>query len=289
MGFVDDMARKQCELKPLEETYAWPILGKSKELFLREAENAGMVEGEHYVIKSDGSVWSSDWDMEMMDDHICCSMYEEENTIINELVVLNDDNVPTTTSLKVAEVTGKRHADVIRKIESLECSISFTERNIALSAYKDGSGRSCKMYNLTRDGMSFLIHKMSGEKAAEFTEKFIGAFNMMEEELLSKAMDDFQIPQTYADALHLAAEKSFQLELQAPKVKAYDDFLNSEGLTNLTDGFKSIVSFRQACVIKKINIIFKTGPIQKTVCKAMRDSFYCKNVSQNAGLAKRSF
>ncbi len=35
------------------------------------------------------------------------------------------------------------------------------------------------------------------------------------------------------------------------------------------------------CKSKKINITFKTGPIQKTVCKAMRDSFYCKNVSQN--------
>ncbi|WP_320043507.1 phage regulatory protein/antirepressor Ant [uncultured Desulfobacter sp.] len=228
------------ELNPIEETNEWSSLfDESEELFLQEADNAGLVEGEDYLIDPDGSILTATWCMDVIYDYLC-NPYAEKHVFMDELVVLNDNNVPTTTSLKVADVTGKRHADVIRKIESLECSIEFAERNIALSSYTTSQNKEMKMYNLTRDGMSFLIHKMSGEKAAEFTEKFIGAFNMMEAELLSKAMEDFQIPQTYGDALMLAAEQARQLELQAPKVEAYDDFLNCDGLTNLTDGFKSI-------------------------------------------------
>jgi len=78
MKALHDIARKLCELKPLEETSAWSILVESKEDFLKDAENAGMVEGEHYVIKSDGSIWSTEWDIEMLDDYIC-STYDYED------------------------------------------------------------------------------------------------------------------------------------------------------------------------------------------------------------------
>lgn len=113
-----------------------------------------------------------------------------------QLVTINDTGTPVTDSRMVAEVTGKRHADVIRKIESLECSIEFAERNIALGSYLDGNTQERKKYNLTRDGMSFLVNKMSGDKAAEFTERFIGAFNAMEAELMKPqaALPDFTNP-----------------------------------------------------------------------------------------------
>lgn len=47
----------------------------------------------------------------------------------------------------------------------------------------DKKGEYRKVYELTRNGFSFLVNKMSGPEAAEFTEKFIGAFNAMEAEL----------------------------------------------------------------------------------------------------------
>jgi phage regulator Rha-like protein len=46
------------------------------------------------------------------------------------------NEVSATTSLKIAEFTEKRHADVLRDIENLVNSGKFTERNFALSSHK---------------------------------------------------------------------------------------------------------------------------------------------------------
>lgn len=91
-----------------------------------------------------------------------------------------------TTSLIVAEAFGKQHRNVLQSIEKLECSKVFTELNFQLSEYRDSTGRSLPMYNITRDGFAFLAFGFTGKKAAEFKEKFILAFNQMEEFLLEK-------------------------------------------------------------------------------------------------------
>lgn len=95
----------------------------------------------------------------------------------------NKEEVLTTTSRQVAEVFEKRHSDVLRDIECLSCSKEFTERNFALSAYKDESGKSNKEYVLTKDGFVMLAMGYSGTKAMAFKEKYIQAFNEMEKEL----------------------------------------------------------------------------------------------------------
>lgn len=170
---------------------------------------------------------------------------ETETMDIKDLVVLNDENVPTTTSLLVAERFGKQHSHVIRKIENLECSIEFTQSNFGPSDYKDGSGKKCKMYNLTRNGFSFLVNKSSGLKEAEFTENFIGAFNAMEAELLKPKDTPFEIPKNYSDALMLAGQKQARVEQleyekaeDAPKVEFFDTLSTEKKLYTLTDGFK---------------------------------------------------
>lgn len=90
-------------------------------------------------------------------------------------------DIPVTTSRKVAEVFGKRHADVIRDIEKL------TERNSALSVmftlhpYKDRTGRTLKQYLLTHDGFTLLVMGFTGAEALEFKLAYINAFNDMRE------------------------------------------------------------------------------------------------------------
>ena len=44
-------------------------------------------------------------------------------------------------SLMVAKMFGKNHRDVLKSIRELDCSKEFTERNFALSTYKDDTGR----------------------------------------------------------------------------------------------------------------------------------------------------
>lgn len=72
--------------------------------------------------------------------------------LLNVLFVkFNKEDVIVVTSLDIAETFEKRHADVLRDIERLQCSEEFTQRNFALSAYKDTSGKSNKRYLVTRN------------------------------------------------------------------------------------------------------------------------------------------
>lgn len=94
----------------------------------------------------------------------------------------NEEQV-VTSSRTVAEKFEKRHADVLRAIANLECSPEFTQRNFALSSYKDESGKENKEYLITKDGFSMLAMGFTGEKAFKFKEAYINAFNAMELEL----------------------------------------------------------------------------------------------------------
>lgn len=100
-----------------------------------------------------------------------------------EIVGKRNEEKLITTSRKIAETFEKRHSDVLRDIETLQCSKEFTERNFALSSYKDKSGKSNKEYIVTKDGFTMLCMGYTGEKAMIFKERYIEAFNAMEKEL----------------------------------------------------------------------------------------------------------
>ena len=103
-----------------------------------------------------------------------------------EIMKINKEDVTVVTSLDIAETFGKRHADVLRDIEHLQCSEEFTQRNFALTAYKDASGKSNKEYLITRDGFTILVMGYTGEKAMKFKEAYIKQFNAMEKALFDR-------------------------------------------------------------------------------------------------------
>ena len=94
-----------------------------------------------------------------------------------------DRNKVWTTSRDVAAKFKKNHRDVIRSVKNLDCSEEFTQRNFALSEYRDPTGRTLPQYLMTRDGFTFLAMGFTGPKAARFKELYIAEFNRMEEEL----------------------------------------------------------------------------------------------------------
>lgn len=97
--------------------------------------------------------------------------------------------VTVVTSLDVAETFGKRHSNVLRDIENLECSSEFRELNFELTSYKDKSNREQPMYYITRDGFTLLVMSYTGEKAMKFKEAYINQFNQMEELLKGKLIE----------------------------------------------------------------------------------------------------
>ncbi len=101
-----------------------------------------------------------------------------------EIIVSHGQAVTTTRS--VSDFFGKRHADVIRRVETIDCSPEFTERNFALSDYKDPTGRTLPMYQITKNGFVFLVMGFTGKKAAQFKEAYIAEFDRMESELASQ-------------------------------------------------------------------------------------------------------
>ncbi|MFC5705408.1 Rha family transcriptional regulator [Aeromonas eucrenophila] len=94
---------------------------------------------------------------------------------------------PVTTSLKVAELFGKRHDDVLKKIRNLECSSDFHLRNFAEMSQEveigNGAKRSSRFYEMTKDGFIFVVMGFTGAKAAATKEAYINAFNWMAEHL----------------------------------------------------------------------------------------------------------
>lgn len=101
---------------------------------------------------------------------------------MEELINIKDEEA-VTTSLRVAEVFEKRHADVMRKIEQIINENSSTQNCVQCfkkSKYRDQSGKQNTMYYMNRDGFTFLVMGFTGKKANDWKWKYIEAFNQME-------------------------------------------------------------------------------------------------------------
>lgn len=108
-----------------------------------------------------------------------------ENIDVFKRLVLCADGQPITTSRKVADAFGKRHSDVLRAIDRLQCSDEFNERNFAFSYEINelANGKPERVCSMTKDGMAFLVMGFTGKDAAKWKEAYISAFNWMASKL----------------------------------------------------------------------------------------------------------
>ncbi|WP_298437999.1 Rha family transcriptional regulator [Geobacter sp.] len=98
-----------------------------------------------------------------------------------DAVTLKDGH-PVTTSLKVAEVFGKQHKNVLQNINALDCSEEFSRLNFQPATYADAQGKPRPMFEMTKDGFTFLVMGFTGPEAAHYKEDYIRAFNMLLEQ-----------------------------------------------------------------------------------------------------------
>lgn len=92
-----------------------------------------------------------------------------------------------TTSLAVSNHFDKKHKHVLEAIEKLECSQSFREPNFRPSSYTTSQGKQLPMVEITRDGFMFLCMGFTGKAAARWKERYITAFNALEQSLHDNA------------------------------------------------------------------------------------------------------
>ena len=101
----------------------------------------------------------------------------------------------TTDSRRVAKHFGKRHADVLRALDGLDCSPGYRERNFALTmvevAGPRGAVRRERAFSMTKDGFVFLVMGFTGKEAARIKESYIEAFNAMAEQLQQREFGVF--------------------------------------------------------------------------------------------------
>ncbi len=125
--------------------------------------------------------------------------------IMQNLVAVVESGALMTTSLKVADAFGKRHDNLLRKIETLGCSTEFNALNFEAVEYLDLKGETRKAWNMTKDGFMFLVMGFTGTKAATIKEAYIAEFNRMADEIhrreLATLVDDIPFPPV-ASELH---------------------------------------------------------------------------------------
>jgi phage antirepressor YoqD-like protein len=141
--------------------------------------------------------------------------------------VMNLERKETMSSKEIADLTGKMHNDVLKAIRIMEPSWQkVTGGNFPLSEYTDSTGRKLPMYQLSKTECLYVATKFNDEARA----KLVIRWEQLETE-------KHQLPQTFSEALMLAARQAEQLELQqkqlreaAPKVEYHDEVLQSVSL-----------------------------------------------------------
>ncbi len=187
--------------------------------------------------------------------------------------IINKDGKLITTSLNVAYVFGKRHSDVLRDIEALDCTPEFLKRNFALSSYNsrvEGSpAREYKKYEMNRDGLAFLVMGYKGKKAAHHKEAYINTFNEMEAQL-QKLADPSQM--TKLDWIEFAKQQEVEkIKLVASnkklETKIIEDQPKVEFAENVAASDDALEVGQFAKILAKRG--FKTGP--NRLFKSLKD------------------
>ena len=97
----------------------------------------------------------------------------------SQLVHQSGDRLIVTT-LEISNHFGKRHDNVMQAIQGLECSNKFRLLNFKECSYNNSQNKVQPMYEITRDGFTFLCMGFTGQQAAIWKERYIEAFNQME-------------------------------------------------------------------------------------------------------------
>lgn len=170
---------------------------------------------------------------------------------MNKISTIVDDD--RMTSLQIAEITGKRHADVMKSIRKMEPAWEkVAEGKFSLGSYKDENNQDRPCYSLSKEECLYIATKFNDEARA----KLIKRWKELEEQ--SKP----SVPQNYLEALKSlvkSEEEKQQLALEnrkqqqeiltiskenmelgnkitemLPKVSYYDQILQSNATMTVT-------------------------------------------------------
>jgi len=147
----------------------------------------------------------------------------------------------TMSSREIAEICEARHNDVIATIERLiNEEVLRLSRNTARAHQADGGGRPTMVYDLTKRDCLVVISGYSAALRAKIIDRWMA---------LEAAAPVLALPQSFADALRLAADQqdvitaqAEQLAAAAPAVEFVERYADSTG----TKGFREVAKLLRA-------------------------------------------
>jgi len=216
-------------------------------------------------------------------------------------IVLVSHGQTITTSVVIAEKFGKRHTDVLRAIGNLECSEGFRQRNFASADYVDEQGKPRPMFEITRDGFSFLAMGFTGKDAAVWKEKFIAAFNWQADEI-----NRLRRMHTSPDWQQARIEGQTARKAETDIIKAFVGYAQSQGSKSAGRYFLCITKetnralffvtaavgrdFRERLSAPQLSAVSMAERIvEKALLEAMADKMYYKAAYRLAADRVRAF
>ncbi len=194
------------------------------------------------------------------------------DTSNNSLIPIFESTINTMSSREVAELTGKRHSDVMRDIRNMIDRISADADlrwHCETVTYTDEQGKPREMYRLDKDTTLTLVSGYDAVLRFRIIKRW--------QELEAAKEPQFKIPRTLSEALQLAADQAKKIEVQTeqievmtPKAEYYDQLL---GANEVFDGEQTAKILRTSrnnlyTFLKQRGIITKSNlPMQLYVDK----------------------
>lgn len=148
---------------------------------------------------------------------------------MTQLQLINEHGKIYVDSRQVAEMIGKRHADLMRSIDGY---IEILGQNAKLrsdnffvkSSYQAGTGKTYPCYKLTRKGCDMVANKLTGAKGILFTAEYVTRFEEMEKQLQTQSqLPNFNDPvasaRAWADAMEAKQKALLELKEAQPKIE----------------------------------------------------------------------
>lgn len=126
----------------------------------------------------------------------------------------------TMSSLQIAEITEKRHDAVLRDIRNLLAQ-GVGNHNFVETSYKSTQNKELPCFILTKKGCLILA---SGYNAL-LREKIINRWEQLEQQHRNGG---FQVPQSYSEALMLAAKQAEELESAQRQIEQKNETITAQ-------------------------------------------------------------
>lgn len=225
-------------------------------------------------------------------------MNNEVQTIVGSIKTL--DRKMFVTSRFVADQFSRAHRTVTKAIQDLECDEDFRVQNFLQSDFVNAQGRTYQEYTMSRDGFMFLCMGFTGKEAALIKQRFIQAFNVMEDILLKQA-------EKQQDKLEWKAARS-QIKLVRHSftntVKDFVEYAKSQGsqsaeryyanltkmeyaaLDMVTHGDKVPANFRDTLDLMDLGFLTAAEQVcRKAIQEGMNQNLHYKDIYAYAKIA----